>query len=66
MQILPGLYVGGFQDSSDVEQLTTNKISHIISACNVGTTALPVIPTIRLVRLCSIEAIGLQCSVAIQ
>lgn len=30
-QILPGLYVGNFRDAKNVEQLTENNITHILS-----------------------------------
>lgn len=31
LQVLPGLFVGNFRDAKDVQQLTDNKITHILA-----------------------------------
>jgi len=30
-KILPGLYIGNFKDARDAEQLSKNKVTHILS-----------------------------------
>ncbi|EDL32383.1 dual specificity phosphatase 22, isoform CRA_d [Mus musculus] len=39
-QILPGLYIGNFKDARDAEQLSRNKVTHILS---VHDTARPML-----------------------
>uniref|UniRef100_A0A8C6HW59 JNK pathway associated phosphatase n=1 Tax=Mus spicilegus TaxID=10103 RepID=A0A8C6HW59_MUSSI len=43
-QILPGLYIGNFKDARDAEQLSRNKVTHILS---VHDTARPMLEGVK-------------------
>uniref|UniRef100_A0A8C0C7I9 Dual specificity protein phosphatase 22 n=1 Tax=Balaenoptera musculus TaxID=9771 RepID=A0A8C0C7I9_BALMU len=56
-KILPGLYIGNFKDARDAEQLSKNKVTHILSVHDSARPTLEGVKYLKYLNLPIIEPV---------